>query len=244
MATPGDHAPQEPPRILLADDNQDNTALIVLYLEDAPYRLETAANGREAVDRFAAAPHDLIFMDLEMPVLDGYEATRAIRVLERQRGGSRPIPILALTAHVMAEHRRRCHEAGFTDFLVKPVRKVAIMAALARYLGNSAEPAGPTPPKSAQPDKERLRPLLPLFLATCEQTLGEANRALALGDLETARAQGHKLKGSARSFGYWELGLAGEAMERAGEEEDAKAALTALARAKVLVTLARQDIIG
>jgi CheY-like chemotaxis protein/HPt (histidine-containing phosphotransfer) domain-containing protein len=241
MAPPHHTVPQENPRILLADDNQDNTTLIQLYLEGTPYRLELAANGREAVDRYAAATYDLIFMDLEMPVLDGYEATRAIRVLERQRSDQPHIPILALTAHALPEHRQRCHEAGFTDFLVKPVRRAAILATLARYLGGTSTAAAPEPP---QPERERLRPLLPLFFATCDQALDETNRGLALGDLETVRAQGHKLKGSASSFGYWELGLAGEALERAGGDEDAKAALAALTRARDLLDLARQDIDG
>lgn len=232
-----DNAPQEPPRILLADDNLDNTTLIALYLEDEPYRLEIVANGREAVDRYAADPPDLIFMDLEMPVLDGYEATRAIRVLERQRGG-RPIPILALTAHALPEHRRRCHEAGCTDFLVKPVRKAAILAALSRHLGRGPVSAGP----AIQPDRERLRPLLPLFFDTCQQALDAATQALALGDLETVRAQGHRLKGSARSYGYWELGLAAEDLERGAGDDDAKAARGALARVRDLLALARQDI--
>lgn len=233
--------PQEPPRILLADDNRDNTTLIALYLENEPYRLEIVANGREAVDRYAAEPPDLIFMDLEMPVLDGYEATRAIRVLERQRGGP-PIPILALTAHALPEHRRRCHEAGCTDFLVKPVRKAAILAALARHLGRDLA-ASPSPSREpVQPDRERLRPLLPLFFDTCQQSLDTATRAMALGDLETARAQGHRIKGSARSYGYWELGLAAEDLERAAVDDDAKAARNALARVRDLLALARRDI--
>lgn len=237
MALPCESTSQASPRILLADDNQDNVTLIALYLEDAPYRLEIAVNGRDAVDRYAACPPDLIFMDLEMPLLDGYEATRAIRVLERQRGGQ-PIPILALTAHAMPEHRRRCHEAGFTDFLVKPVRKAAIMAALARHL----DAAGAARPATPPPDKDRLRPLLPLFFATCDQALADVNQALALGDLEGVRSQGHKLKGSARSFGYWELGTAGEALEQAGENKDAQTALAALVRARDLLARARQDL--
>lgn len=232
-----------PPRILLADDNQDNVALLALYLEGAPYRLETAANGVEAVERHTAAPFDLIFMDLEMPIQDGYDATRTIRNLERLRKQGTPVPILALTAHAMDEHRQRCRQAGFTDFLVKPVRKAAILAAIDRYLGAPDDPARaklPEPPsRPAPPDRKRLRPLLPLFFATCEETLGAANRFLALGDLEAARAQGHKFKGSARSFGYWEMGQAGEALELAAGEGDLKAALASLLLSRELLAQAR-----
>jgi len=233
-----------PPRILLADDNQDNVALLTLYLEDAPYRLETAANGVEAVQCHTAAPFDLIFMDLEMPVQDGYDATRAIRNLERQQHVSKPVPILALTAHAMDEHRQRCRQAGFTDFLVKPVRKVAILAAIDRYLGSGTAAEAPAPPHPIQPDRKRLRPLLPLFFTTCEETINAANRALALGDLEAARAQGHKFKGSARSFGFWELGQAGEALELAAGDGDAKTALASLLLAKELLAQARDEVDG
>ena len=225
------------PRILLADDNQENVVLLALYLEGLPYQLEMAFTGRQAVECHTARPYDLIFMDLEMPDMDGYQATEAIRTTEQQNDHP-PVPILALTAHALPEHRQRCHEAGFTDFLVKPVRKAHIFAALSRHLGTAV------PPAAAPPDKERLRPLLPLFFATCDQALTEANRALALGDLETVRLQGHKLKGSTRSFGFFELGLAAEALERAGEDKDAKAAMAALTRARDLLALARREVTG
>lgn len=237
------------PRILLADDNPDNMALIALFLEETPYRLETVTNGREAVDRHAVAPYALIFMDLEMPGMDGYEATLAIRALE-QRWGVAPIPILALTAHALPEHRQRCRQAGFTDFLVKPVRRASILEVLSRYLG--APPATPEPsdedrpaPKIPDaPDRDRLRPLLPLFFTTCEEALATANLALTMGDLETARFQGHRLKGSAHSFGFREIGLAGEALERAGGDGDTQAAQAAWLRARDLLALARRDMSG
>jgi len=233
-----------PPRILLADDNEDNVALIALFLEDAPYRLETASDGRQAVDRHIAAPYDLIFMDLEMPDMDGYEATQAIRARERQMNLS-PVPILALTAHALNEHRERCRQAGFTDFLVKPVRRAAILSALATFLGETVDPA-PRPAKgtSPEPDRERLRPILPLFYSTCEESLATAEQELATGNLEGVRLQGHRIKGSARSFGFPAIGQAGETLEQAGGTGDVPAVRAALSQARDLLALARREFAG
>ena len=97
------------------------------------------------------------------------------------------------------------------------------------------------PPAPAGPSAQRIRPLLPLFFATCEETLQGANRALALGDLEAARFFGHKLKGSARTFGFWDLGQAGEILERAAEDGDARGAVAALRQAMELRDRARRE---
>jgi HPt (histidine-containing phosphotransfer) domain-containing protein len=143
----------------------------------------------------------------------------------------------------MDEHRLRCQEAGCTDFLVKPVRKAAITSALARFLGpGKATPpaAGGSGPSDA-PDRDRLRPLLPTFFATATDTLAVARLALAAGDLETAGRQGHKLKGSARSYGFADLGLAAETLEQAGQVSDAATAAAALDKAATLLANARKD---
>lgn len=233
-------AAPSPPRILLVDDNADNLTLMQLFLCDAPYEVDVAANGREAVEKFAATAYDLVFMDLEMPVLDGFEASRAIRAMER-RDGRTPLPILVLTAHALDEFRVRCDAAGCTDFLTKPVRKSAVLEAVARYLGEAAPPCAPPAavPTDLGPDTELLRPLLPIFFSTADATLEAARQALAAGDLETTRRQGHKLKGSALSYGFEALGEAARALERAGEDRDAAAARAALDAAALLLARAR-----
>lgn len=204
-----------PPRLLLVDDNRDNLALIRLYLESDHYRIDEAENGVQAVELFAAAPYDLVLMDLEMPLVDGYEATRRIRALERQRGAV-PTPILALTAHALEEHRLRCEQAGFTDFLAKPVRKAAVLRTLLKYLGpdgESTEPPQRRPHDANAPNPGRLAALLPLFYDLASQTLDAAHAALDQGDLDQARRQGHKLKGSAGSYGFPELAKAAAARD-------------------------------
>lgn len=231
------------PRILLVDDNSDNLLLMQLYLGGQAYAVEVALNGREAVDKFTEAPYDLVFMDLEMPLLDGYGATRAIRELERRAGG-RPVPILVLTAHALDEFRTRCEAAGCTDFLVKPVRKNAVLSAVTRYLGEAAPQARPAVPACPVPDIELLRPLFPVFFATAAGTLDEARRALRQGDMEGMRRQGHKLKGSALSYGFDALGRAALDLERAGEDADPAAGRTALERATTLLDEARTAASG
>ena len=229
-----------PPCILLVDDNPDNLVLMRLFLETVDYRIETATNGREAVARFAAGPCDLVFMDLEMPVMDGYEATRAIRDLEYRRQ-SPAVPILALTAHALDEHRQRCLEAGCTDFLVKPIRKAAIFQALSRFLGRGLPDPDPVRSLAGHPDTERLRPLLPLFFDTTTESIETVRQALAAGDMETARSQGHRLKGSARSYGFEEMGEAAAHLEQASQDRDCVAAATALEWVATLLARARID---
>jgi PAS domain S-box-containing protein len=112
-------------RILLAEDNLVNQKLAKLMLGKAGYRVEVASNGVEAVERYTATPDafDLIFMDVQMPEMDGKEATRAIR----QKGFDR-VPIVAMTAHAMKGDREMCLEAGMDDYITKPIKREAVFA--------------------------------------------------------------------------------------------------------------------
>jgi PAS domain S-box-containing protein len=118
-------------RILVAEDNDLNFAVLEAYLTRAGYSVERALDGREAV---AAAPRcDLVVMDVEMPGMDGLEATRRIRSEERERGVE-PTPVLALTAHALQEYRDRCLSAGCTSYLSKPVRQHGLLEAVGAAL--------------------------------------------------------------------------------------------------------------
>ncbi len=102
----------------------------------------TANDGQAALDIWQREPFDLILMDCMMPVLDGYEATRQIRALERERGGH--VPIIALTASVLEADRERCSEAGMDDFLSKPIARTMLEAALTRWLPTADRSASQT----------------------------------------------------------------------------------------------------
>ncbi len=134
---PGTSEPSPPERraarILLVDDSDDNRALFGFYLKRTPYQLDTADNGAVAVLKFQSNPYDLVIMDLQMPVLDGYEATRAIREFEAERRHP-PTPILALTAHALDEKLERSLADGCTGFLTKPVTREQLITAIRKYL--------------------------------------------------------------------------------------------------------------
>jgi CheY-like chemotaxis protein len=117
-------------RILLAEDNIINRALTTAILEKHGHSLVHAANGREVVEAAARGTFDMIFMDVQMPEVDGFEATRRIRESERDTG--RHIPIAAMTAHAMAGDRERCLASGMDDYLSKPLEKNALFALLDR----------------------------------------------------------------------------------------------------------------
>jgi len=135
-------------RVLLADDTEVNQVLIVEMLRRAGIRVDVVADGAEAVRRATAHAYDLILMDCQMPVMDGFAATEAIRAHEATpAGGGRHTPIVALTADVQAATAERCRAAGMDDFLTKPVRSQGLREALRRWLpaAAGAPPAGPSP---------------------------------------------------------------------------------------------------
>lgn len=118
--------------ILVADDSKENLMLIKAYLKNTPHRLETAEDGAIAVACFQREPFDLVFMDVQMPVMDGYTATTMIRAWEREQNYT-PVPIIALTANAFKEDEQRSLEAGCTGHLTKPIRKGIFLAALQHY---------------------------------------------------------------------------------------------------------------
>ena len=135
-ATPSAAMPAKT-RILLAEDNQVNQLVIKHMLDPNIYELVIANNGREALRRFETDPDkfDLVLMDVSMPEMDGYEASRAIREFENG-SKSDPTPIVCLTAHVMAADIDRSRDAGMDDYLPKPVSKDKLQAVVKRWTDN------------------------------------------------------------------------------------------------------------
>ena len=125
-------------RIMIAEDGEDNRFLFEHYLRNTPHRVTYAHDGAQAVEYFRSGSYDLIFMDLQMPVLDGYAATGQIRELEQARRNgtepaSNPVPIVALTAHAMRQDANRAVDAGCNFYLTKPISKSRFLSAIDEY---------------------------------------------------------------------------------------------------------------
>ncbi|MDD2236268.1 MAG: response regulator, partial [Kiritimatiellae bacterium] len=136
-------------RVLLVEDNPTNQLVVLSMLKKCGVRADVAENGQQALDALKKAPYDLVFMDCQMPIMDGYEATRKIRIWEREGGamcslppndssasaaGNRLLPIIAITAHAMEGDREKCIDAGMSDYIAKPVTMEGIYAMLRKWL--------------------------------------------------------------------------------------------------------------
>jgi CheY-like chemotaxis protein len=126
-------------RILVVDDDDTNRLVVRLLMERRGHEIIEAASGQDALDTLSAEKIDLVFMDLSMPMMDGFETVRRFRSTTRN---VRQIPIIALTAHTTQEDRRRCFEAGMNGLIAKPlnVTSVDTVMALVRDQGESAAP--------------------------------------------------------------------------------------------------------
>ncbi len=142
---PTARAPSQRLRLLIAEDNHINARVALGYLENAGHRADVVATGIEAVEAVRRFPYDLVLMDMQMPELDGVEATRAIRQL---RGTRSQVPIIALTANALIADRQRCLDAGMNDHLPKPFEKGVLLEKVRRWgrVGAALEPSGRTEP--------------------------------------------------------------------------------------------------
>ncbi|ABK44730.1 PAS/PAC sensor hybrid histidine kinase [Magnetococcus marinus MC-1] len=125
-------------KILIAEDSDDNILLLQSYLKGSDHQLTIVRNGLEALQQVEQHHFDLVLMDVQMPVMDGLEATRKIRLMEQQQGARQPLPIVTLTAHAMLEDKRRSVEAGCTDHLTKPIKKQVLLKAIAKLMQSVA----------------------------------------------------------------------------------------------------------
>jgi len=126
---PGD---QRALHILMVEDSKDNRLLVQSYLKKTPYRLDIAENGKSAVEKFKSGAYDLVLMDIQMPVMDGYTATKTIRKWESEKR-LKPTPIIALTAHAFKEDAQKSLDAGCNTHITKPIKKASLIEAIYEY---------------------------------------------------------------------------------------------------------------
>jgi two-component system sensor histidine kinase/response regulator len=217
-----------PLKVLLADDYAVNRKLMVALLSKEGHTVTTAENGRAAV-ALASADFDLILMDVQMPEMDGFEATAAIRAREATTG--RRTPVIALTAHALKGDRERCLEAGMDAYVTKPVEPAELGRAIAALLPDAvildeAPPEVARAPSKAEAlvfvgdDAHLLGELAQIFLNDCPRLLSELREAVARGDIPALRRAAHTLKGAALNFGdggVAESALRLETMARTGD---------------------------
>jgi len=261
-------AHRHPLRILLAEDNVVNQKLALRLLEQMGYRADLAANGLEAVEAIERQPYDLVLMDVQMPEMDGFEASREIT---RRWPGDRRPRIVAMTANAMQGDRELCLAAGMDDYMSKPIRVEELVAALERGTARGPDPtraggpAGSAGQNRAAADRpstevldhaalERLRAtmgagfldeLLPTFLEDSQELVGTMRRALGEKDADSFRRAAHSLKSNAASFGAMTLSTLAkdlEALAKSGSLDGAAPRLERLASECERVARALREI--
>jgi two-component system, sensor histidine kinase len=192
-------------RILLVEDGPDNQRLISLHLRKAGAVVDIAENGRIGIEKFedavtAGDPYDLVLMDMQMPELDGYGATSLLR----SRGVT--TPIIALTAHAMAEDREKCIKAGCTDYMTKPIEKTLLLTSVSQHMNRAAANSGAAstaqPLRSTFADDADMREALADFINELPDKVQRMEALLEQQDLEQLRRVVHQLKGAGGGYGF------------------------------------------
>jgi PAS domain S-box-containing protein len=234
--------------ILLAEDSSTNRQVVLAQLQKLGYRASAVANGAEAIEAVRQGHYDLALMDCEMPVMDGFEATRRIHASVQP-----DLPIIALTAHAMPEHRERCLSAGMNDYLTKPLELGLLAEMLGKWLpvaGASGEPGAlarsPSRP-AGEPTQAVFNPeallrrlmgdrrlasiVLRGFLQDFPMQLNNLRALVEAADASGARLQAHALKGAAATVAAESLQALALAMERADDKSRLDECGTLLPRA-------------
>jgi PAS domain S-box-containing protein len=241
--------------ILLVEDNAFNQLVARELLEDAGAAVVVADDGAQALDRLAERPVDCVLMDVQMPVMDGYEATRRIRANPRLAG----LKVIAMTANAGIEDQARCLAAGMDEFLTKPAAPETLVATIARALGRGVRRPGAADGGArkaealldlgvlsdafgGQPD--RMRKYAFLFLDAARDGMHEIDRALAAQEPARAAAVAHRLKSAARTVGALGFGDLCADLERQVEPGALGQARTLAARLRGLLPRLERHILA
>ena len=239
-------------RILLVEDYPTNQRVAMAHLEAAGYRVDLATNGREAVEAVRTVSYDLVLMDIQMPEMDGYAATKEIRAWEEdsRRGqdhGQPPrksqnrLPIIAMTAHAMTGYRQRCLASGMDDFLSKPLKRSILLAAVGKWAESEGAPCDPAPnppdrppPRTDAPlnyslaleefmgERALLDDVIEGFTENVEQQIPRLRQAIAERDAERVHQEAHAIKGGAANLTADDLARAAAELVDIGRAGDLK----------------------
>jgi CheY-like chemotaxis protein len=190
-------------KILLAEDNLFNQQIATLTLKNAGYAVDVASTGRQAIEKWMDGKYGLILMDLEMPDIDGLEATATIRRMEKGKGGH--ILIFAVSAHNKLSHMERRLAAGMDDYIAKPIGIEDLASKIRNFGAKTSNPGSNGVSKSLPFDlsplrgmfsENEVRELVRLFLKRGRETISEIGAAITEKDAKSLRLKAHQLKGS------------------------------------------------
>ena len=234
-----------PLQILLAEDSLVGQKLAVGLLEKQGHSVFVANNGKEAIAAWESHDFDLALMDVQMPEMDGFDATATIRAREKHSG--KHLPIIAMTAHAMKGDRQRCLQAGMDEYIAKPIRAKqlfqVITALLERFIGPNEQSRGAPADgeeetfdfsealRTVRGDRELLKEIAEAFLKESPRLMTEIRQAVSAGDAAALRVAVHTLKSSMRYFGAgraFEQAYQLEKMGRMGDLGNAESPLHAL----------------
>jgi signal transduction histidine kinase/CheY-like chemotaxis protein/CHASE1-domain containing sensor protein/HPt (histidine-containing phosphotransfer) domain-containing protein len=192
-----------PLRVLVAEDNQVNQRVVEAFLEQRGHSVLLAGNGREALAALEREDFDVVLMDIQMPEMDGFEATAAIRAREAADGGH--MPILAMTAHALQGDRERCLAAGMDGYLAKPIRPDELIELVESAVPAPGAAGSPVAPAAGLAgglagNEGLLKKLAGLFVADAAQLQADIRDAIAHRDSEALERAAHRLRGSAGYF--------------------------------------------
>ena len=242
-------------RILVAEDNTVNQVVIIRVLQKMGHTPVLAQNGKEALELASGEKFDLVFMDVQMPEMDGLTATGAIREREKKKSGTH-LPIFAMTAHAMKGDRERCLEAGMDGYITKPVRFSDIEQTLAGLQSTSVKPAKLMAAASWSKtealdriggDEELLRDLCQIFLEESPKLMEKLQQAVVAGDSDGVMRAAHSLKGESSYLGAGGTSQAARQLEEMGRSQDlsrARKTLAVLEREITTLHLDLKDVAG
>ncbi len=217
-------------KVLIVEDQQVNCAVARGMLRKLGVECEDVANGQLAVALLMQKDFDLVLMDCEMPIMDGYAATQKIR--ENESSAGRPaVPVVAMSAHVAQEQKRRCTEAGMDDYLTKPYKLADLQAVLKRWLPEKAATTEPPPADDAVLMADELAEIIDMleedfamlvdsFVAVAPQKLHLIESATLQGDMTTIKSEAHALKGIASTLAARPLAAVCEQLELSASQAD------------------------
>jgi two-component system sensor histidine kinase/response regulator len=219
-------------RVLVADDNHINQKVTASLLEKMGHRADVVGNGKEALEAFKLVPYDAVLMDIQMPEMDGFEASLKIRAVEEKKGSH--TPIIAITAHAMNGYSEKCFAAGMDDYISKPINPQALRAVMERTTG-AARPVfaldpAPQPPYGVdvfnvdealaqlESDMDLLGQIVQLFVAQYPKLLEETRQALSRSDCLSLAAAAHTLASSVGQLGAQRACAAARKLEQMGRQ--------------------------